>query len=217
MKTAIMTFLIFDLRFLIGQADCGFAARRRKVPARRGCYPKTAAANGCARGTVLPDGQQGDFMRQEKRIRGNTRTLRRSRMRDGKELDLHPRIAGYCRILPRSGTWGNSEREIRSAECRIGHRSGNDPTNPSHYEGGDAAPPYRGVFRPISQSERFGFSPVTANPGENFSRRVGIRINAKAQRRRGADAKGGGRFRDSSPRLLQFQRAHRGTRGKPGG
>jgi hypothetical protein len=40
----------------------------------------------------------------------------------GKELDLRPRIAGYCRVLPRSGTEGNSERGNRSAERRVGAR-----------------------------------------------------------------------------------------------
>jgi hypothetical protein len=45
-------------------ADSGFAARRHKEPARRGRYPKTAAANGCARGTNLKF-QIGDFREGE--------------------------------------------------------------------------------------------------------------------------------------------------------
>jgi len=47
------------------------------------------------------------------------------------------------------------------------------------------------IFRPISQSQGFGFQPVRGIPEENFSRRTGIRINARTQ---GRKAGGSGLF-----------------------
>jgi hypothetical protein len=53
-----------DWPFYYGAVDRGFAARRRKEPARRGCYPKTAALSSCARGTNLKF-QIGDLRGQK--------------------------------------------------------------------------------------------------------------------------------------------------------
>ena len=56
----------------------------------------------------------GDFTRQEKRIRGNTRTLRRQyAARNWTFVRVLPGIAGYCRVV---GPGENSETSTNSVE-----------------------------------------------------------------------------------------------------
>jgi hypothetical protein len=53
--------------------------------------------------TAATAGREGDFMRQENRIRGNTRTVRRQyAARKWPSVRVLPGIAGYCRV---AGPW----------------------------------------------------------------------------------------------------------------
>src|SRR5580698_6884840 len=65
-----------------------------------------------------------DFMRQENRICGNTRTLKRQyAARNWTFVRVLPGIAGYCRVVG----LGGKKLLVESKEG--GHRSANDPTS----------------------------------------------------------------------------------------
>jgi hypothetical protein len=154
-----------DWRFYYRIADSGFAARRPKEPARRGCYPR-------------------------------------------------PAVAGAVRV----------RNEFEISNWRFQRMEGAEFLVSS--EASDFSP-VRAIFhlfRPISQSQGIGFSPVTPNsPEKNVESRKQVQ---PAPRRQSLHpmlgmgmflAKAGGartqKVRDSSPRLLPVQRDRRNPTG----
>jgi hypothetical protein len=94
-------------------------------------------------------------------------------MRDGKDLELHPRIAGYCRVLPRSGIWGNSGCEVRSAEWGGSERFG------PHKSAWDRLGPDK-IFSPRKNGEEKWCRAKNAKGGEG--ERFGLSPSGRAPR-----------------------------------
>jgi hypothetical protein len=165
-----MTFLIFDLRFLIGNQSGPRRCCRVGGVSTRALRSKDGKGRSIV--TSWPTIKMGKNCRAYRFVPAGTAWYRLvpdkffSPHENGEEnlprgLGPASEAGTTCRGGPLGAAWGRF-RKWRSLASIVIFR----------------------IFPTISQPQGIGFSPVTPIPGKNFSRRIGIRINARHRGRR---------------------------------